>query len=188
MRVPCFVISLALSGSIAVAQAAKAAPVFDVASVKPSMPLVGPDFNNQFSYSHSQVIARNDTLKHLVAEAFQMQLAQVSRPNWLDKDEYDIDAKTTVATTREKYALMLRSLLTERFKLTEHNETREMRVYELVAGKSGTKIASANDEQSRAADQRILSEIFLRTDISASLGVWLGDAGRVSDGAAVYFL
>jgi uncharacterized protein (TIGR03435 family) len=35
---------------------------------------------------------------------------------------------------------MLRSLVAERFKLTEHSEMREMRVYELVIGKSGSKI------------------------------------------------
>jgi uncharacterized protein (TIGR03435 family) len=37
-------------------------------------------------------------------------------------------------------ALTLRSLVAERFKLTQHSEMREMRVYELVIGKSGSKI------------------------------------------------
>jgi uncharacterized protein (TIGR03435 family) len=37
-------------------------------------------------------------------------------------------------------ALMLRSLVAERFKLKQHGETREMRVYALEIGKSGAKI------------------------------------------------
>jgi len=34
---------------------------------------------------------------------------------------------------------MLRTLVAERFKLTQHTEMREMRVYELVVAKSGSK-------------------------------------------------
>ena len=145
MRVLCVLISLALSGSLAVGQASTTAPAFDVASVKPSQHLVGADYNNQLSYSPNGIIARNVTLKRLVAEAYQLQLNQVLGPGWLDKNEYDIEARSAVVGTREQYALMLRSLVAERFKLTEHNEMREMRVYELVVGKSGSKIRPARD-------------------------------------------
>jgi uncharacterized protein (TIGR03435 family) len=41
-------------------------------------------------------------------------------------------------------APMLQGLLAERFKLTKHGETREMRVYELVIGKSGPKVRAVN--------------------------------------------
>lgn len=149
MRVfPYFGIFLALSGSIAVGQASITAPAFDVASVKPSLHVVGPDYNNQLSYSPAGIIARNVTLKRLVAEAYQVQLNQVSGPSWLDKDEYDIDAKSAVVGAREQQAAMLRSLLSERFKLAVHNDTRKMRVYELVIGKSGPKIRATNGGES----------------------------------------
>jgi uncharacterized protein (TIGR03435 family) len=140
MRALCVLISLALSGSLAFGQASTTAPAFDVASVKPSQHLVGPDYNNQLSYSPTGIIARNVTLKRLVAEAYQLQLNQVLGPSWLDKNEYDIDARSAGVATREQHALMLRSLVAERFKLTEHSEMREMLVYELVIGKSGSKI------------------------------------------------
>ena len=151
MRVLCVLISLALSGSLAVGQASTTAPAFDVASVKPSQHLVGADYNNQLSYSPNGIIAGNVTLKRLLAEAYQLQLSQVLGPGWLDKNEYDIDARSAVVGTREQYALMLRSLVAERFKLTEHNEMREMRVYELVVGKSGPKIRPAGDGEPSAA-------------------------------------
>jgi uncharacterized protein (TIGR03435 family) len=152
MRVfPYFVFFLALSGSIAVGQTSTSPPAFDVASVKPSRRVVGPDYNNQFSYLPGGMIARNVTLKRLVAEAYQVQLNQVSGPSWLDKDEYDIDAKSAAVGAKDQHAIMLRSLLSERFKLTEHNETREMRVYELVVGKSGPKIRAINGGGSPAA-------------------------------------
>jgi uncharacterized protein (TIGR03435 family) len=145
------VLLLALTSSVAGGQASATAPAFDVASVKPSQHLIGPDYNNQLSYSPTGFIARNVTLKRLVAEAYQLQLNQVLAPSWLDKNEYDIDARSAEVATREEHALMLRSLMAQRFKLTEHSEMREMRVYELVVGKSGSKIHPISDGESPTA-------------------------------------
>jgi len=145
-----FLISLALSSSVAIGQAPTTAPAFDVASVKPSQRSVGPDYNNQLTYSPTGITARNVTLKRLVAEAYHLQQNQVLGPSWLDKNEYDIDARAPAAT-REQMALMLRSLVAERFKLTQHSEMREMRVYELVVGKSGSKIHPVSDGQTTTA-------------------------------------
>jgi uncharacterized protein (TIGR03435 family) len=151
MRALPILISFALSGSVAVGQAPTTAPAFDVASVKPSQHLVGPDYNNQLSYSPTGIIARNVTLKRLVAEAYQLQLTQVLGPSWLDKNEYDIEARSAGVGTREQHALMLRGLVAERFKLTQHSEMREMRVYELVIGKSGPKIRPISDGENPTA-------------------------------------
>jgi uncharacterized protein (TIGR03435 family) len=151
MRALSSLISFALSSSLAVGQASATAPAFDVASVKPSHHLVGPDYNNQLSYSPTGITARNVTLRRLVAEAYQLQLNQVLGPSWLDNNEYDIDARSTVVGTREEHALMLRSLVAQRFKLKEHSEMREMRVYELVIGKSGPKIRPIGDGESPTA-------------------------------------
>jgi uncharacterized protein (TIGR03435 family) len=151
MRALSILMFFALSSSVGVGQVATAAPAFDVASVKPSLRLVGPDYNNQLSYSPNGIIARNVTLKRLMAEAYQLQLNQVLGPSWLDKNEYDIEARSAGAGTREQHALMLRSLVAERFKLTEHSEMREMRVYELVVGKSGSKIHPISDGENPAA-------------------------------------
>jgi uncharacterized protein (TIGR03435 family) len=151
MRALSILIPFALSSSVAVGQALTTVPAYDVASVKPSQHLVGPDYNNQLSYSPTGIIARNVTLKRLVAEAYQLQLNQVLGPSWLDKNEYDIDARSAAVGTREQHALMLRSLLAERFKLTQHSEMREMRVYELVIGKSGAKIRPISDGENPTA-------------------------------------
>jgi uncharacterized protein (TIGR03435 family) len=137
-------ISLALSSSVAFGQASTTAPAFDVASVKPSPRLVGPDYNNQFTYTPTGITARNVTLKRMVAEAYHLQLNQVLGPSWLDNNEYDIEARAAGAGTKEQMSLMLRDLVAERFKLAQHSETREMRVYELVIDKSGPKIHPVN--------------------------------------------
>jgi uncharacterized protein (TIGR03435 family) len=88
-----FLISLALSSSWVFGQAPPAAPAFDVASVKVSQHLVGPDYNNQITYSPTGITARNVTLRRLLADAYHLQLNQVLGPSWLDRNEYEVDAR-----------------------------------------------------------------------------------------------
>ena len=85
---------LAFSGLVAAGQVSTTNPAFDVASVKPSQHIVGPDYNNQLTYSPTGITCRNVTLQRLIAEAYQLQLNQVLGPGWLDKNEYDIDARS----------------------------------------------------------------------------------------------
>jgi uncharacterized protein (TIGR03435 family) len=151
MQVLFLLIPLVLSSVAAAGQNSMTAPAFEVASVRPSQHLAGPDYNNQLTYSPTGITARNVTLKRLVAEAYHLQLSQVLGPSWLDKDEYDIEARATGSATKEQMAPMLRSLLVERFKLTQHSEMREMRVYELVLSKSGSKIRAMSDGETAQA-------------------------------------
>ena len=144
-------ISFALSSSMAFGQASTNAPAFDVASVKPSQRSVGPDYNNQLTYAPTGISARNVTLKRLLAEAYHLQQNQVTGPAWLDQDEYDIDAKAAGVVTKEQMAVMLQSLVAQRFNLTQHSETRDMRVYELVVDKAGSKIHSVNGTEATSA-------------------------------------
>ncbi len=151
MRALPLLISFALSTSVVLGQASTTAPAFDVASVKPSQRSVGPDYNNQLTYEPTGISGRNVTLKRLLAEAYHLQQNQISGPNWLNQNEYDIDAKAAGVVTKEQIALMLQRLVAERFNLTQHSETREMRVYELVVDKSGAKIHPINGGQTTSA-------------------------------------
>jgi uncharacterized protein (TIGR03435 family) len=151
MRALSFLVCLTLSCSVAGGQAPTTKPAFDVASVRPSQHAVGPDYNNQLTYSPAGIRGRNVTLQRLIADAYQLQRSQVLGPRWLNSNEFDIDARSAAAGTSEQQALMMQSLLAERFKLKEHSEMREMRVYELVVGKSGCKIHPISDGETPAA-------------------------------------
>lgn len=139
-------LTLLLFASTAVAQS-PVAPSFEVASVKPSQQMVGPDYNNQITISPSAFTAHNTTLRRLIAQAYDLQLRQISGAAWLDQNEYDIDARTTAPADQTAISLMLRALLSERFHLKQHSETKEMRVYTLVVAPSGPKIHPATTTQ-----------------------------------------
>jgi len=151
MRLLPLLLPLALWNTAAFGQASAASPAFEVASVRPVQSPVGPDYNNQLTYTPAGITGRNMTLKRLLAEAYHLQLNQVSGPGWLDRNEYDLDARVAGAATREEMASMLRSLIGERFKVTQHTEMRAMRVYELVIGKSGAKIRPFRDGETVGA-------------------------------------
>jgi uncharacterized protein (TIGR03435 family) len=133
-------ILLVVLGTFAFAHSPPPAASFEAASVRPSQHEVGPDYNNQIAYLPDGFNGKNVTLKRLVAEAWHCQLNQVTGPPWLDHNEYDIAARAPEGATREQMQLMLRALLGDRFHLKQHNDTRQMRVYELAIAPGGPKI------------------------------------------------
>ena len=145
MRLPVVVAALLSLLAIRSGWAQGAQPSFDVASVRPSQHEVGPDYNNQITYSGDRFIGKNVTLKRLVVEAWHCQINQVSGPAWIDRNEYDVEARVPAGADHQKIALMLRGLLSDRFHLKEHSESRAMRAYELTVGKGGPKIQPVKD-------------------------------------------
>jgi uncharacterized protein (TIGR03435 family) len=140
MHLPRVIFAGVLLTAAAVAPCQPARPVFDVASIRPSAHTVGPDYNNQISWTPEGFTGKNVTLRRLIADAWSLQLDQVVGPPWLDRNEYDIEARSPDGATREQRAQMLQSLLMDRFDLRQHSETRAMRVYELTVGKNGLKV------------------------------------------------
>jgi len=151
MRMVLGLSSLALLSFTGFGQSAPKALTFDVASVKRSQTVLGPDANNRFTLAPAGITARNATLRRLIAEAYHLQLRQVLGPGWLDESEYDVEAKAAGRVAEEERALMLQTLLSDRFRLKQHRETRELGVYELVIDKGGPKIHPiADGEESKS--------------------------------------
>jgi uncharacterized protein (TIGR03435 family) len=187
MRAALVVSSLVLLNLTASGRSAAKASAFEVASVKPSQRALGPDANNLFAFEPAGISARNVTLRRLVAEAYRLQLSQVLGPAWLDQSEYDIEAKASGAVDKEQLALMLRTLLAERFRLAQHRETKELRVYELVTDKAGPKIQAIKDGETPAnavglhfhGDLRLFAD-FLAIRLAISVSDDPGRPGRAS--------
>ncbi|HEU5020611.1 MAG TPA: TIGR03435 family protein, partial [Bryobacteraceae bacterium] len=90
------------------------------------------------------------TLRMFVKYAYDLEDPQLSGgPAWLDRDIYAINARANRRVAAGELKQMLQSLLTDRFRLTVHRETRELPVYLLVLAKSGSKL-DRGDENLRA--------------------------------------
>jgi uncharacterized protein (TIGR03435 family) len=105
-------------------------------------------YNNP-SESHFRTV--NLSLKDLLQFAYDLPKSQIlGGPPWLDSTMFDIDAKSDPSIDAELQALpsdqarhrkqlMVQALLADRFKLTAHQETRQLPVYSLVVAKGGPK-------------------------------------------------
>src|SRR5215831_11247686 len=128
------------------------APIaFVVASVKPSGRILGKDRPpSRLVFQPDGVRGRNVTLKNLILEAYGLRPHQVTGgPDWLDTSEYDIEARSDGPATREEFGRMLQTLITERFHLSFHRDTRQMSVYALIVDKGGPKIHPLPDSSEK---------------------------------------
>jgi uncharacterized protein (TIGR03435 family) len=114
---------------------------FEVASVKPSA--AGQTTNSSgVNTSNGRVRIVNETLKRCITSAYNVGPNQVvGGPDWLATDRFDIEAKPEQPVKDDSVLMaMLQSLLTDRFKLVVHRETRSISAYVLETGKNGPKL------------------------------------------------
>ncbi|HEV8146330.1 MAG TPA: TIGR03435 family protein [Bryobacteraceae bacterium] len=118
---------------------------FEVASIKLADP---NDLRKQFQVTPGgRVTLTNLTLKEMIAFAWEVQLFQISGgPAWLSSAHYHLSAKSENRTQWSEVALMIQSLLADRFQLTIHRETRELPIYALVLAKKHRKLGSGLTE------------------------------------------
>jgi uncharacterized protein (TIGR03435 family) len=126
---------------------AAANPVFEVASVKQNKS--GEGFIRIGMAPGGRFTANNVPLRQLILMAYQVQPFQiVGGPSWMVSDRFDIVAKASgdlpppTPGVVGPMQLMMRALLADRFKLTLHNEQKEMPIYALVVARADGKLGS----------------------------------------------
>ena len=144
-----WVVVLMLSGA-AGAQTPTAKAEFDVASVRPSealdqgkvMAMVQagkmPRFGAHIEGLRAEYMRM--TLKALIANAYEVKEFQVTGPDSLKSEPFDIIARMPEGSTKDDAPKMLRTLLEQRFKLQAKKSTEDRPVLALVVGKAGPKM------------------------------------------------
>ena len=136
--------AVVLAGA-AMAQTAAPGPAFEVASIKPAAPLNrGQIFSGQAHAGMKVDAARVDigsmSLADLIRVAYRVKPYQISGPDWMASERFDVLAKLPEGASSGQVPEMLQALLAERFKLAVHRESKEHAVYALVVGKNGPKL------------------------------------------------
>jgi uncharacterized protein (TIGR03435 family) len=108
---------------------------FEVAGVRPSANTRNSGFRSNAPRGGRYEI-KFATMVDLIRTAYNMGGDRiVGGPSWLELDRFDVVAKLPAEATVEERRQMLQTLLTERFKLVLHNDTRPLPVYALTVGK-----------------------------------------------------
>ena len=139
--------AIALGMLVAVqAQQAGERPRFDVASIKLNE---SDDGRISVNRTGSRYTAHGISLALLIRNAYSVQEFQViGAPSWAESDRFDIvatmpaepDPGPPAPGAPSRQALMVQSLLEERFHLAVHKETREMPVYALIIASADRRL------------------------------------------------
>lgn len=130
-----------ITAAAALAQdSAASGPEFEVASIKPS----APDSANRMSFGvhidGALIAIHSYSLKDCIMLAYDVREFQVSGPDWLDAQKFEITAKLPQGAPRKQLLQMMRSLLADRFKLAVDVQKKEFPVYALIVSKNGPKL------------------------------------------------
>ena len=125
---------------------------FDVASVRPSPPMDQATLMASLRAGKRPESLRIDgpraaftymSLKELIAYGYKVRTYQITGPQWIVTDRFEIAAKLPDGATRDDVPVMMKALLADRFKLAAHLETKEHPVLGLMVGKGGSKVGPA---------------------------------------------
>jgi uncharacterized protein (TIGR03435 family) len=125
-------------------------PAFEVAVIKPALPLA--EAIPLLKEGKMKIGVRIDkarvdmgfvTLTDLIVEAWKVKPHQISGPNWLSKERFDIQAKLPDGASADQIPQMLQTLLAERFGMKTHPERRTLAAWALVVDKNGPKLKPA---------------------------------------------
>ena len=149
-------------------QAPAARAEFEVASIKPSqLSNAGGERIRRESVTADpgNLMMRNVSLKSALQWAYGMKDYQVSGPGWLGDERYDIIAKAGPTADEQQLRKMLQVLLTDRFKMTIHRETKILSAYALVVDKNGLKMR-AGDPAGKSSIQPAAGSSGLRAAVT----------------------
>ena len=136
-----------ISALLSAAAPAQTQPAFEVAVIKPSLPMAEAipllregKLKVGISIDKARVDMGFITLTDLIVEAYKVKPHQISGPDWLSMERFDIQAKLLDGATEDQVPHMLQTLLADRFGLRTHTESRTVSAYALIVGKNGAKL------------------------------------------------
>jgi uncharacterized protein (TIGR03435 family) len=120
---------------------AQSSPSFEAATIRPAPPDARGALMN--FPTPTRLSVNNFTLRMLINTAYGPELgpgAQVTGgPDWIEKDRYVILGQSQGSPTRAEMIAMLKTLLTERFALKVHTDSKEVDAYALVMARDDRK-------------------------------------------------
>ena len=141
---------VALLATIGVADlqtpAMAARPRSDVITVKETDPAYG---GFMIDFQRGNVSVRGFTVNNLIAAAYDVDIRLIAGgPKWAETDKFDIlaEPKEPGTPTMHDVGPLLVEVLTDRFGLKIHRETRRISAYLLTVGRNGPKMTARRNE------------------------------------------
>jgi uncharacterized protein (TIGR03435 family) len=135
-------------GAIVLLDAAFAsAQTFAAASIRPSAGQVQFEHDGKTVITPGNVTMRDVTAATCIKFAYGVQYSQISGPDWLESEHFDILAKADAPVAEDQLKLMMQALLADRFKLSFHRQSKELSAYALTVAKGGAKLKESTADE-----------------------------------------
>ena len=129
-------------------------PEFEVATIRPSAQGLQEGVTAGVRIDGAQFRATTLTLKDYIGMAYRVKLYQISGPDWIASDRFDI-AATLPPGAANQVPEMMQHLLEERFQIKIHHDKKDFPVYVLEVAKGGLKMQESapvpNAEDAKAS-------------------------------------
>jgi uncharacterized protein (TIGR03435 family) len=144
---------------------------FEVATIKAAPPITAAmvsagQIHTGMKVDRAQVDIGYSSLADLIRIAYQVKPHQISGPDWISDQRWDILAKIPDGVSPNQVPQMLQTLLAERFGLQIHRENHSGRVYALEVAKGGPKLKQSPFEDPQTADSDPLKVATSRNGVS----------------------
>jgi uncharacterized protein (TIGR03435 family) len=140
MRVLASAVFFTVTSSLPAFCQAPARLEFEVASVKPAKSQPAVQANMGVHIDGAQVHISYYSLRDYIRRAYRLRNYQISGPDWLASERFDVDAKLPEGGTPGQVPEMLQALLADRFQLTTHRGSKELPAYGLLAVPGALKL------------------------------------------------
>ena len=130
-RFQCIAIALLASSLVLLGQGTTR---FEVASIKPAGPLTG-DLTLGLRADGAQAHITWASVKDLIWIGYHVKRYQISGPDWLGIDHFDVAAKIPEGVSQRVITEMMQNLLKDRFGMKAHWEKKEFSAYTLQLSK-----------------------------------------------------
>ncbi len=125
---------------------------FEVASIRPSASSNTDRVNVGLRIDGAQLHCNYFSLRDYIALAYDVRDYQVSGPDWLTAQRFDVSATLPSGSKRDQVPGMFVALLAERFRMQAHRESKEFPVYALVLGKGPLKMKESEGAAGAASN------------------------------------
>ena len=126
-------------------------PAFEVATIRPSVNAPRQAVAAAGRTDGAQFRIAGLTIRDYISVGYAVKLNQISGPDWITTDRYDIAATLPDGSRPDQVPVMMQTLLEDRFELKTHRETKEFPVYALRISSGGLKMTE--DPRDPGAEQ-----------------------------------
>jgi uncharacterized protein (TIGR03435 family) len=161
MSIRILIVVVALTGSVY-------SQTFDVASIRESDPAAA-GIRSMIAPNPGSLTLRNTTLREAIRWAYDEPGARVGvlgGPPWVDSVRYDVVARPAAPSSTDQLRLMLRGLLSDRFKLVVRADRKESAVYSLTVDQKGHTLRLSKTEGPHRVQQDATGLAFENTTMS----------------------